>query len=197
MHRHKHPGSDENLVYRSRRLLASHEGVPRHRDHRALPHGVRLLPWRRRQPCQTTKVCENAAALSAAAAVTDEGTDYEPPEITRLLPEGPIMLEYGTNYLSSGNTPFEPCTNGASRDAAEASYTAGDGDGMQYACAMTAFDEFDDEDSTEFIQVRQVIVGSENYFNIEQQGSGVIRPRSTRTSTPWKTSQGTSRQRRC
>ena len=36
------------------------------------------------------------------------------------------MLEYGTNYLSSG-TPFEPCTNGASRDAAEASYTAGDG----------------------------------------------------------------------
>ena len=41
---------------------------------------------------------------------------------------------------------------------------------------MTAFDEFDDEDSTEFIQVRQVIVGSENYFNIEQQGSGVIPP---------------------
>ena len=41
---------------------------------------------------------------------------------------------------------------------------------------MTAFDEFDDEDSTEFIQVRQVITGSENYFNIDQQGSGVIPP---------------------
>ena len=140
------------------------------------PTGYDYCPGVGDNPCQTTKVCENAAALSAAAAVTDEGTDYEPPEITRLLPEGPIMLEYGTNYLSSGNTPFEPCTNGASRDAAEASYTAGDGDGMQYACAMTAFDEFDDEDSTEFIQVRQVIVGSENYFNIEQQGSGVIPP---------------------
>ena len=40
------------------------------------PTGYDYCPGVGDNPCQTSEVCENAATLSAAAAVTDEGSDY-------------------------------------------------------------------------------------------------------------------------
>jgi hypothetical protein len=84
-------------------------------------------------------------------------------------------LEYGVNYLSAGNTPFAPCTDPADA-ASAASLVASGANATQLPCAMTAYDEGDDEDVTGFIGITQVIVGAETFYSLSQHGTGVIPP---------------------
>ena len=141
------------------------------------PTGYDYCPGVANNPCQPIEVCENSAALAAAASATStiEVADTEAPEFTRFLPTAPLLLEYGVNYLSAGNAPFATCANPAEA-ASAASLVASGANATQLPCAMTAYDEGDDEDVTPFIGVTQVLVSTEKYFSLSQHGTGVIPP---------------------
>ena len=124
------------------------------------------------QDCKPTQVCENAEKLVADVEVYDT----DPPEFTRFLPSGPILLEYGVDYVSGGNTPFKPCTSATKLAAAEAQFAAGTATADQYQCAMKAYDKFDREDVTQYITITQRITGSEKFFDVNQHGTGITLP---------------------
>lgn len=126
------------------------------------------------QACQLEEVCQNAAALAAAAAATDEVADTEAPTFTRFVPKVPIMLEYGFDYVGT-KTPFKPCYNAEDRLTANELLEAGTANATQYPCAMRVTDNVEGELS-QYIQITQVITGSESFFAIDQHGTGVIPP---------------------
>ena len=141
------------------------------------PTGYEYCPGVGDRDCQTTEVCDNAVALAAATAASSpvEVIDNDAPEFTRYLPAGPILLEYGVNYLTEGNSPLSPCLD--TDDATEAFrlYNA-NANATQLPCALTAYDVGDGEDVTRFVSVTQVIFGDETNFNLAQHGTGVIPP---------------------
>ena len=130
---------------------------------------------------RSTSSLEKLPSLSqsAAASATSqiEMADTEAPEFTRFLPTAPLLLEYGVNYLSAGNTPFATCDTSRPEEAASAaSLVASGANATQLPCAMTAYDEGDGEDVTRYIGVTQVIVGTEGFFSLSQHGTGVVPP---------------------
>ena len=126
------------------------------------------------QACQLEEVCQNAAALAAAAAATEEVADTEAPKFTRFVPKSAIMLEYGIDYVGT-RTPFKPCYDADDRLTANDMLARGTANATEYPCAMRATDNQEGEVS-QYIQVTQVITGSESFFAIDQHGTGVIPP---------------------
>ena len=137
------------------------------------PSGYRSCPGFGERDCQTDVICDNPDVISAA--VQTVVIDTEAPEFTRFLPTAPLLLEYGVNYLSAGNTPFATCANPAQAVSA-ASLVASGASATQLPCAMTAYDEGDGEDVTRYIGVTQVKMGTEDFFSLSQHGTGIVPP---------------------
>jgi hypothetical protein len=125
------------------------------------------------QACQTQAVCDNAATIAALANADQVIGDTTNPVVKLYIPEI-SMLEYGKDF-AAGAKPFAPCTAAASLATAASLAAAGNVNATQYPCALSVLDDTDG-DLTAYVGVTQTIRFGESFFDINQQGTGIVLP---------------------
>ena len=129
------------------------------------------------QACQKQSVCDNAATLAALASADQPDVDSKPPEVTMYIPKVSLH-EYGSVYVAAGTSasPFAPCYDAAARATAGSLKAAGNINATQFPCAMSASDDVDGDVTAYFEPVTQTIRFDEDFYDVDQHGTGVIPP---------------------